>query len=433
MANKIIMMELGEIIPYENNPRNNEKAVEFVANSIREFGFKNPIIVDKNNVIVAGHTRLKAAYLLGLEKAPVIVADDLTEEQVKAFRLADNKTAELADWDFDKLEEEIKELENIDMNLFGFEIEVEKYADEDDFDFDDFVEEIEEPTTKSGQLYLLGRHRLLVGDSTNIDDVKRLMDGKEADLLLTDPPYNVNVSNSEGMTIANDNMGDKEFKEFLDKTFKCANQVLKKGGAFYVWYGDCEDVNFRTACFNNGLSIRECLIWVKNGFNLGRHDYHYRHEPCLYGWKEGAAHYFIDDRTQDTVIEDKPNLNKMSKDELKDYIKELLQDRVATTILREDKPTKNDLHPTMKPIKLLSRQVKNSSRRGELVLDLFGGSGSTLITCEQLDRTCCMMEYEPKYADAIIERYIQLKGTDEDVFLIENGKKIPYSNVKDDE
>ena len=409
--NNIIMMKLEEIIPYENNPRINDEAVEMVSASIKEFGFKNPIIVDENNVIIAGHTRLKAATELGLEEAPVIVADDLTEDQVKAFRLVDNKTAEVAEWDFDKLREELN-LIDMDMDLFEFDIDIdiEKQVDEDEFDVEAALEEIEEPTSKIGEIYQLGKHRLLVGDSTNINDVRKLMNGKEADLLLTDPPYNVAVENSEGMTIKNDDMSDAEFKEFIHKAFKGANIALKNGGAFYIWYADSESINFRTACKNNDLLVKQCLIWVKNGINLGRQDYKWQHEPCLYGWKEGASHYFVDEFNHSTVIEDKPNISKMTKEELKELVKELMEDNCSTTILREDKPVKNDLHPTMKPIKLLARQIKNSSKKGELVVDLFGGSGSTLITCEQLDRVCYMIEYDPKYADVIIQRYEELTG-----------------------
>ena len=198
------------------------------------------------------------------------------------------------------------------------------------------------------------------------------------------------------------------FAEFIDKAM--ANNSLKAGGVFYIWYGDCSDIEFRQACFNHGMPIRQCLIWVKNGFTLGRQDYQWRHEPCLYGWKDGAAHYFVDDRSQDTVIEDKIDINALKKEELKALVKELLDDNYATTIMRADKPVKNSDHPTMKPIKLLARLLKNSSKRGELVLDLFGGSGSTLIACEQLGRKCYMMEYDPKYVDVIIQRWENYTG-----------------------
>lgn len=406
---KMKMMALDELRPYENNPRHNDAAVDAVAASIKEFGFKVPIIVDKDNIIVAGHTRLKAAYKLGLTEVPVIIADDLTDEQVKAFRIADNKVGELAEWDIEKLNEELAGL-TIDMSMFGFEIEPE--AEDDEFDVEEAIEEIqqEEPTSKPGDIYQLGGHRLMVGDSTDRDMVKALMNGERADCVVTDPPYNVAIENSQGMTIENDNMGSAEFKEFLTKAFKAMSDSLKPGGAFYVWYASREHLNFESALNAVGLTVRQQLIWVKNALVLGRQDYQWKHEPCLYGWKDGDSHYFVDDRTQETVVEDKPNINKMSKDQLKAYVKELLEDRVSTTVLKEDKPAKNTDHPTMKPLKLLSRQIKNSTKKQELVLDLFGGSGSTLIACEQLNRRCNMMEYDPVYADVIIKRWEKLTG-----------------------
>lgn len=406
----MVFLNISELKPYENNPRFNDKAVDAVAASIKEFGFKVPIVIDKDNVIIAGHTRLKAAQKLGLTEVPVIIADDLTEEQVKAFRIADNKVAELAEWDFEKLEMELKEL-NIDMNQFGFEIEPE--TSEDNFDVDKAVEEsTKAPVCQMGEIWQLGDHRLMVGDSTSKEEVSKLMNGEKADCVITDPPYNVAVKNSQGMTIQNDNMSTEAFGNFLTKAFACLNESLKEGGAFYVWYAGKEHINFEQSLNRTGLQVREQLIWVKSQFILGRQDYHWRHEPCLYGWKDGAAHYFVDDRTQDTVIEDMPNINKMSKEELKQYIKELREhfDNVPTTIIREDKPSHNSDHPTMKPIKLIAKLMKNSSKAGEKVLDLFGGSGTTLVTAEQLGRKCYMMEYDPIYADVIIKRWETLTG-----------------------
>lgn len=412
--NEIIYLSLNQVKPYENNPRINDDAVEMVAKSIEEFGFKNPIIVDSNMIIIAGHTRLKAAEKLGIEEIPVIIADDLTDDQANALRLVDNKTSELAQWDFEKLK---LELDNINMDMLDFDfnydelnIEDLKPIEEDNFDLEEALEEIEDPITQYGDLYRLGNHFLLCGDSTSQTDVLKLMQGKKADLLLTDPPYNVAISNSEGLTIENDNLSKDEFKIFINTAMKNASEILKDGGAFYIWYGDSEDVAFRTACFNNQLTIRQCLIWVKNHFNLGRQDYQWKHEPCLYGWKEGASHYFIDDHTQDTIIEDKIDYKAMTKEQLKDYVKELLEDRAPTTIIKEDKPLKNSEHPTMKPLKLMGRLIKNSSRRNEIVVDLFGGSGSTLITCQELDRQCFMMEYDPKYCDVIVKRWETLTG-----------------------
>ena len=324
--------------------------------------------------------------------------------------MADNKTAEIADWDMKKLEEELQALKEIDMSLFGFEVPDVNISDiEEDQEFD--VEEAlpEEPNTSPGELFRLGNHFLMCGDSTNKADVEKLMSNNKVDLLMTDPPYNIDVSNSEGMKIENDNMKDYEFKKFLHKVFRNANEFLKEGGAFYVWHADSESVNFRNACNDNELIVKQCLIWVKNSMNLGRQDYQWKHEPCLYGWKEGS-HYFIDDRTQETVIEDRVNINKLSKADMKDLLKQLLEEKVSTTIIREDKPIKNTEHPTMKPVKLIAKLIRNSSKAEENVLDLFGGSGTTLIACEQLNRKCFMMELDPKYCDVIINRWEQFTG-----------------------
>lgn len=426
---QIIDLPIYELQPYQNNPRNNEAAVKAVAESIKQFGFKVPIVIDKNNIIVAGHTRHKAALQLGLDSVPVIRADDLTDEQVQAFRLADNKTAELAEWDFEKLELELAQLKDFDMAAFGFEeltdtTEVEELDD----DPDAMVEEITEPTTKLGEVFKLGRHRLICGDSTDGEVLAKLMDGKQADLLLTDPPYNVALGQdgghairpseakqlhrrTDGLTIDNDSWEtDEEFIDFLVSAFTGALKVMKDGAPFYIWYADTQALNFRRAAEKAGMQVRQNLIRVKSHFALGRQDYQWQHEPCLYGWKDGAAHYFTDSRTESTVIEDRVNINKLSKDEMKALLKELLQDQQSTTVMHEDKPSKSVEHPTMKPLKLLARQIRNSSRMGEIVLDTFGGSGSTLLACEQLGRTCYTVELDPKYCDVIIQRWEQLTG-----------------------
>lgn len=421
---KITERKIGDIKPYERNPRRNDEAVKYVAESIREFGFKVPIVIDKNGVIVAGHTRYKAGIKLGLKEVPCIVADDLTEEQIKAFRLADNKTAEKAEWDFDLLEEELSELFNFDMEMFGFDDPIEEMeeleADEDGYE----VEIPEEPRAKLGDIYQLGRHRLMCGDSTLPEDVKKLMDGMPADMVLTDPPYNVNISNSRGMTIKNDDMDSSQFLDFLTKAFANVEMSLKAGGAFYIWFASKEHINFETALNNNRLIVRQELIWNKNSFVLSRQDYQWKHESCLYGWKDGASHYFVDNRTHTTVFEDqRPNIKKMKKEEMVKLLEEIFSDKVSTTVINEDKPSSNDLHPTMKPLKLMGRQIANSSKQGEAVLDLFGGSGSTLMACEQLDRKCYTMEYDPHYVDVIIDRWEQftgrkaelINGIDEDV------------------
>lgn len=407
---QIVYKKIDELIPYENNPRNNEEAIKYVANSIKEFGFKVPIIIDKENVIVAGHTRYKASKQLGIAEVPCVIADDLTEEQIKAFRLADNKTAEIATWDFDLLEQELGEIAGLDMTDFGFDfLEPEESIEEvkeDNYE----IEEIEEPKTKLGDMYKLGNHYLLCGDSTDPETVNKLVQNQTMDLLLTDPPYNVDVENSDGLKIKNDNMDSDAFRHFLSSAFKCAIDVMKKGASFYIWHGENEGYNFRGACYDVGLQIRQCLIWNKNSIVLGRQDYQWKHEPCLYGWTDGAPHYFINDRTQSTVFEDKLDIDKLKKEEMKAILKEIYEDKIPTTVMNEDKPLKNKEHPTMKPIKLMARLIANSSRKNDKVLDLFGGSGSTLIACEQLERSCYMMELDPHYCDVIIDRWEKLTG-----------------------
>lgn len=404
-----------DLKPYENNPRLNEDAVDLVAASIEEFGFKQPIVVDKDLIIIAGHTRWKAAQKLGLETVPCIQADDLTPAQVKAYRLADNKVAEAAQWDLDALQFELEELDNMDFDMepFGFETETfdEQIAEDDNFE----AELPTTPMTRSGQLWLLGKHRLMVGDSTKRQDVEKLCSDATVDMIVTDPPYNIDYTGGtkDAMKIENDNWGDDEgFIEFLKAAFENMRDQLKAGGSFYIWYASTQSKNFLEAAERAGLNIRQTLIWNKNTFSLGRQDYQWKHEPCLYGWKDGAAHYFVNTRNLATVIEDAENqdFDSMKKDELKDLLKSILGGCKDTTILDEKKPTKSDLHPTMKPIPLIARQIKNSSRTGENVLDLFGGSGSTLMACEQLGRRCFMMEYDPHYADVIIKRWEDYTG-----------------------
>ena len=415
----IVYLTLDEIKPYDNNPRNNTEAVKQVKKSLRDFGFQNPIIVDKDMVIICGHTRYEAAKELKLESVPVIIADELTEQQVKAFRLVDNKTAEYEEWDYDKLMEEIANITDFDMGEYEFNL-----IEEED-DLEKIVEDTppdpeleEEAISKPGDIYILGNHRLMCGDSTKEADVEKLMDGAIADLVVTDPPYNVNIENSKGMKIENDDMSSQAFKEFLIAAFTNLNNALKPGGSFYIWFASREHVNFETALNEAGLEVRQELIWNRNSLILGRQDYQWKHEPCLYGWKDGASHYFIDDRTQTTIIEDKkPDIKKMKKEEMQALLEEIYSDKISTTIINEDRPSVNDLHPTMKPLKLLARLIKNSSQStkagnntNNIVLDLFGGSGSTLITCEQLDRKCYMMEDDPHYADVIVKRWEDFTG-----------------------
>ena len=385
-------MRVSEIVPYKNNPRKNDGAVEAVANSIKEFGFKVPIIVDKENVIVAGHTRLKAAEYLGLETVPVITADDLTEEQVNAFRLADNKTGELAEWDFAKLEEELSQLEDIDMTQFGFD--ESEFGDELEEIVEDEVPEAEEETTvKRGDIYQLGEHRIMCGDSASDEDMSRLMDAVKADMVFTDPPYGVAIgSKNETLqsvqkagrivdNIANDTLSEDELYELLKKAFvnirlSCASDACyyvtsPQGGSLRVMMNVLKDA---------GLEVKHVLIWKKNTatFILGRLDYDYQHEPILYTWTETHHNY----RGR----------------------------QYRTSVWEYDKPRKCDLHPTMKPVELVANAILDGTKEGMVVLDAFGGSGTTIIAAEQTRRKCYMMELDPHYCDVIIKRWETFTG-----------------------
>ena len=384
---EIIYLKLDEIHPYEKNPRKNEAAVESVAASIKEFGFKVPIIIDKDNIIVAGHTRYKAAKKLQMEEVPCIKADDLTEEQIKAFRLADNKVAEAAEWDFQLLGEELEGL-TIDMEQFGFEL-VGEEEEEMEIVEDDVPDVPEEPKSKYGDIYQLGNHRLMCGDSTNQNDVKSLMNGLQADLLFTDPPYNVSMENKSKEIlksdnyahIENDDLSEEEFENFLRAVFTNANESLKDDASYYVFScqgGDSEMI-MMMMMRECGIKCRHQIIWVKDApvFSMGRLDYDYKHEPILYGWKK--KHTFYRKGSQDKSV-------------------------------WEFKRTENKLHPTMKPVELIVNALMNSTKKDDVVLDLFGGSGSTLIACEQSNRINLSMEIDPHYVDVIVQRWENFTG-----------------------
>ena len=378
-------VRIEDLREYENNPRKNDGAVDAVAESIRNFGFKVPIIIDSDGVIVAGHTRLKAALRLGLKTVPCIVADDLTPEQVKAFRLADNKTSEIADWDFELLEKELAELSEMeidfDMSDFGFDLS--EFEDQQEVVEDDVpeVNEEAEPICGMGDIWQLGKNRLMCGDSTNEKTIMYLMDGAKADMVFTDPPYNVDYEGKtiERLTIQNDNKSSREFYSFLYDVFENLARVIKDGGSVYVCHAHMESINFMASFQAAGFYLSQMLIWNKSSMCIGRSDYQWKHEPIMYGWKLGAGHYFTKDRKQ-------------------------------TTVWDFEKPARNGEHPTMKPVELCAKAINNSSRKDELVLDVFGGSGSTLIACEQLGRRCYMMELDPKYCDVIIKRWENLTG-----------------------
>lgn len=410
-----IIKNIDDLIPYINNPRNNEAAVDDVASSIKNFGFNQPIAIDSKNEIIAGHTRYKAAKKLGLTEVPCIIIDDLKDEEVRAYRLADNKVSEKATWNKELLAEELATLGDLDMSLFGFDdADFKDDFTEDDFDLDEELEKIEEPTSKIGDVFQLGDHLLLCGDSTKLEDIKKIAQPGSIDLVVTDPPYGVDYGGKKTLRekIKNDKFDkDADFLKFLEDAFKTMKELLKPGGAFYIWHADSKKFIFLNALRNAELEERQNLMWIKNTITLTRSDYQWKHEPCLYGWKEGAAHYFISDFTNSTAFDDVPSLTQMSKEELKEYAKKLLGIiEEGTTILREDKPLSNTLHPTMKPVPLIAKQIKNSSRKGETVLDLFGGSGTTLIAAEQTGRKARLVELDPKYVDVIIARWEKFTG-----------------------
>lgn len=382
-------IKIDKLIPATYNPRKNLKPsdAEYVKikNSIEKFGFVSPLVINKDMTVIGGHQRLKVLKEMGIVEVECIIVDlDKTNE--KALNIALNKIQ--GDWDEEKLEALLQELklEDFDTNLTGFDFdEVDEIlkdvngSKEDDFDVDSAYEEIEEPITKPGDVWILGKHRLMCGDSAQKEDVMRLMNNQDADMLLTDPPYNVDYvgKTSEALKIKNDNMSDKQFYEFLKKVFENMYSVTKEGASIYVFHADTEGLNFRKAFKDAGYKLAECLIWKKDCFVMGRQDYQWQHEPILYGWKEGAAHHFINDRTQSTILE-------------------------------FDRPRQSSLHPTMKPIDLVARLLKNSSKENDKILDLFGGSGSTIIAAEQLNRNCYTMELDPKYCDVIVKRWESL-------------------------
>jgi site-specific DNA-methyltransferase (adenine-specific) len=377
---KIEYIALEDLKPYKNNARKHEEAdLKTIENSIKEFGMCDPIGIWGDNVIVEGHGRMLALKKLGHEAAPCIRLDHLTDEQRRAYGLAHNKTAEMSEWDFDMLDIELEDILDIDMEAFGFEFDVEEpeEAIEDDYD----GELPEEPKSKLGDVYQLGRHRLMCGDSTNLTDVQKLMGDDLADLLLTDPPYNVDYEGKtkDKLKIENDKMDNDNFRQFLVDAFSNADMVMKHGAVFYIWHADSEGYNFRGACFDVGWKVRQCIIWNKNTMVMGRQDYQWKHEPCLYGWKDGAGHLWASDRKQ-------------------------------TTVINFDKPSRNALHPTMKPIPLFDYQIKNNTKGDDIVLDLFGGSGTTMMACEQNGRRAYTMEFDPRYVDVIIERWEQFTG-----------------------
>ena len=376
-------IDINLLKPYANNPRKlTPKAIEKVAESLKQFGFRQPIVVDNDNIIVVGHTRYQASRKLGYTQVPITKINNLTKEQINAYRIADNRTNEEAEWDDELLALEIKDLEmkDFDISLTGMDKpELDKILFEEkqgNTDDDEVPEAPEEPITKPGDIWQLGNHRIICGDSTLPETYQKLLADKKVDLYLTDPPYNVAYvgKTKDALTIQNDKQTDDQFQEFLKNAFTNSTEYLKLGGSFYIWHSDSEGLLFRLAVNDANLKLRQTLIWSKNTMVMGRQDYQWQHEPCLYGWKEGASHTWYSDRKQ-------------------------------TTILNFERPTSSKLHPTMKPVKLISYLINNSTKQEDIVLDSFLGSGSTLIACEKLQRICYGIELDPKYCDVIIKRW----------------------------
>jgi DNA modification methylase len=386
---KIENVKTNELIPYARNARTHSDAqVGQIAASIKEFGFNNPVLVDEAGGIIAGHGRVMAAQKLALETIPCIRLSHLSPTQRKAYILADNKLALNAGWDDAMLALELAELkeEDFDLALIGFdEMELQKLAPasgtEGLTDPDDVPEPPEEPRTKLGDIWQLGDHRLMCGDSTSIDAVSDLMGGGGADMWLTDPPYNVEYTGKtkDTLKIKNDSMKDADFRQFLRDCYVAADSVMKPGAVFYIWHADLEGYNFRAAAHDTGWKVRQCLIWRKNTMVMGRQDYHCKHEPCLYGWKDGAGHLWAADRKQ-------------------------------TTVLDFDRPQRNGEHPTMKPVALFEYLMLNNTKGQDIVLDSFGGSGTTIMAAEKNGRQARLMELDPKYCDIIIKRWEDFTG-----------------------
>lgn len=383
-----------ELTGYPKNAKEHtKKQINAVAESIKRFGFRQPIVIDKNNVVVIGHCRLEAAKILNLNEVPCELADDLTEDEINALRLADNKLNE-SDWDMKLVVEELKGMSEDLIDITGFDKDLIIEPDDKD---NEIPEVPVEPRSKLGDLYELGPHRVLCGDSTQAEAVLALTGGAKVDMFLTDPPYNVAYvgGTKDALTIDNDSMEDEDFRSFLVLAFGNAFSVMKPGASFYIWHADSEGYNFRGAIHDIGEKVRQCLIWNKNTLVMGRQDYHWKHEPCLYGWKEGSSHLWNSDRTQ-------------------------------TTVLNFDRPQRSAEHPTMKPIELIAYQIGNNTKGEDIVLDLFGGGGSTLIASQKTGRVCFMMELDPKYIDVIVERYCEFTGNRN---IIKNGEQIIWENL----
>jgi DNA modification methylase len=402
------LADVEELIPYARNARTHSSAqITQIAASIKEFGFLAPVVIAEDNTILCGHGRFYAAQKLGLKKIPCVKESHLTEAQKRAYIIADNKLSINAGWDDELLAVELSDLqgEGVDLSITGFDEKelADLFDDKSKSDVEDDGYDLSAALEKAafvqrGDIWTVGRHRLMCGDATSADDVAALMGGKRANLLLTDPPYGVSFKSSSGLTIQNDSIKDEDFYSFLKSAFSAAVDCLEKGAAAYIFHADTEGLNFRRAFVDAGFHLAGCCIWVKDSLVLGRSDYQWQHEPVLYGFLQNGKHSWYSDRKQ-------------------------------TTIWNFAKPKKNANHPTSKPLDLLSYPIQNSTQENAVVLDTFGGSGSTLMACELTNRICYTMELDEKYASVILRRYVDDTGCPDDVFVERNGERIPYASL----
>lgn len=400
------LVPIAKLVPYQNNARTHSpEQIQKLRSSLREFGFINPVLIDRNFGVIAGHGRIEAARAEGITEVPCVFVDHLTEAQKKAYILADNRMALDAGWDEELLKIELSGLQEMgyDLELTGFDAaELSDFfggtdeAKEDDFDVD---AELQKPTfSKAGDVLKLGRHTLICGDATKQETYDALLGDARVNLVLTDPPYNVNYEGSAGK-IRNDNMAADKFYQFLLDAFTCMEKAMSVDASVYIFHADTEGLNFRRAFADAGFYLSGCCIWKKQSLVLGRSPYQWQHEPCLFGWKKNGKHQWYTGRKE-------------------------------TTIWEFDKPKKNGDHPTMKPIPLLAYAIGNSTQTNGLVLDPFGGSGSTLIACEQTGRVCYTAELDEKFCDVIVNRYIEQVGTNENVSVIRDGQSLKYEEVR---
>ncbi len=400
------LVSIDKLIPYVNNARTHSpEQINKLRASLREFGFINPVIIDKAFNIIAGHGRVLAARAEGIQEIPCVLVDYLTEAQKKAYILADNRMAMDAGWDEELLKVELESLEGeaFDLSLTGFDekeladlFKEDSEIQDDDYDLTAALEKAS--FVEKGDRWIVGRHVLYCGDATNEEDVNKLMEDKKANLILTDPPYGVSFCSSAGLKIQNDSLKNEDFYNFLLKAFKNMVTHVEAGASAYIFHADTEGLNFRTAFVDAGFHLAGCCIWKKDSLVLGRSDYQWQHEPVLYGFLKNGKHNWYSDRKQ-------------------------------TTIWEFAKPKRSENHPTSKPLDLLSYPIKNSSQENAIVIDTFGGSGSTLMACELTNRICYTMELDEKYASVILRRYVENGGNPEGVYCIRNGEKVMYDDV----